>query len=171
MNNKTLIYVILVFLSLCILIGMIWCVQNYPKEVIKTDTIEKVEFKWHTDSFTDTIVKPKYIKVLKRDTVFKENGDTMELVRTQNTYQKSFVSEKDTAEVEIYVSGVETSLDSLKMRLNKHTEIRTVEVTKYIDKKRTFFDRFGIGLQGGYGIGLKDREFQPYIGIGVNFNL
>ena len=55
------------------------------------------------------------------------------------------------------------------MRLNTHTEIRTVEVTKYIDKKRTFFDRFGIGLQGGYGIGLKDREFQPYIGIGVNF--
>ena len=91
----------------------------------------------------------------------------MELVRTQNTYQKSFVSEKDTAEVEIYVSGVETSLDSLKMRLNTHTEIRTVEVTKYIDKKRKF--NFGVGV--GYGFGVNNRQFEPFIGVMASYNL
>lgn len=168
MNNKTLIYVILVLLSLCILIGMIWCVQNYPKEVIKTDTIEKVEFKWKDTVIKDTIVKPKYIEVIKRDTVYDSKGNEIELVKENKIYQDTIVCEKDTAEVEIYISGVETSLDSLKMRFKTHTEIRTVEVTKYIAKKRKLFE---LKPQITTGYDPFHKDFGVVIGVGIGINL
>ena len=170
MNNNVLIYVVLVILSLFVLGGMFWTTTRLPRVIERVDTIEKVEFKWKDTIVKDTVFQPKYIKVLKRDTVVKENGDTMELVRTQETYQKSIVSDKDTANLTLYISGVETSLDSLKMRFKTHTEYITNTVIKTVEREKTFKDRFHIGLQLGYGIGLKDKEFQPFIGVGASFD-
>lgn len=30
---------------------------------------------------------------------------------------------------------------------------------------------FGVGIQVGYGYGLRSQQFQPYIGVGVDFNI
>ena len=167
MKNNVLIYVVLVIISLFVLGGMFWVNSRLLEVIERVDTVEKVEFKWKDTIVKDTVFQPKYIKVLKRDTVFKENGDTMELVRTQETYQKSIVSDKDTADLTLYVSGIETSLDSLEMRFKTHTEIKTIEVTKYIEKQRKF--NFGVGV--GYGYGLNNKQFEPFIGIMFSYNL
>lgn len=59
-----------------------------------------------------------------------------------------------------YVSGYDVSLDSIFIRE------KTVEVTKFIEKKRS---RFSIGIQVGYGVTPKGP--QPFIGIGGQFRL
>ena len=59
-----------------------------------------------------------------------------------------------------YVSGYEANLDSIFVRS------RTMEITRTINKKPP---RFGIGIQAGYGI--TPKGFQPYIGLGAQFNL
>ena len=167
MKNNVLIYVVLVLLSLFILGGMIWCVNEYPKEVVKTDTIIKSDTIWKDTVIKEKELVPKYVKILKRDTVYKKDSSEIVLERTSETYQKSLVSAKDTADLTLYVSGIETSLDSLKMRLKTHTEVKTVEVTKYIQKKK----RFGIGVGVGYGYGLRNKDFEPFVGISLTYNL
>ena len=59
-----------------------------------------------------------------------------------------------------YVSGYEANLDSIFVRR------RTMEITRTISKNPP---RFGIGIQAGYGI--TPKGFQPYLGLGAQFNL
>ena len=95
------------------------------------------------------------------------------MLTESKTYEKRLISDKDTADLKIYTTGINTSLDSLKMHLRTHTEVvtNTVEVTKYVEKKKTVWDKISIGLQGGYGYTLNSKEFQPYIGVGIGVNL
>lgn len=60
---------------------------------------------------------------------------------------------------EAWVSGYHPSLDSI--RVFNRTEYVTTTI-KHRPKK------FGIGLQGGYG--LSPKGFQPYVGIGISYN-
>ena len=173
MKNNTILLVI--GFIICVLLGcLIW--HGYtPTEIIKTDTV----FSTHTDTlWKDTTIfqdkiKEKIVEKIKVDTLFKENGDTVQLVTEAKTFEKSIISDKDTADLKIYTSGINTALDSLKMRLKTHKEVitNTVEVTKYVQKKKTVLDKFSIGLQGGYGYAFKPKEFSPYVGIGVAVNL
>lgn len=175
MKNSIWIYAILVFISLLILAGMVWCTYQYPIEVVKTDTLvtTKTDTLWKDTTIIEKQIVPKIIEKVKTDTVFSENGDTIQLVTESKTYEKRLISDKDTADLKIYTTGINTSLDSLKMRLRTHTEVvtNTVEVTKYVEKKKTVWDKISIGLQGGYGYTLNSKEFQPYVGIGIGVNL
>lgn len=144
-------------------------------EVVKTDTVfkTKTDTLWKDTTITETQFVPKYITKTKIDTLFKENGDTVQLVTESKRFDKTIVSDKDTADVHVYTSGINTSLDSLKMRLKTHKEVitNTLEITKYIEKKKTFFDRFHIGVQAGYGYGFNYKGLEPYVGIGASFDL
>ena len=110
---------------------------------------------------------------IKRDTVYTEKGDTIQLITEAKTFEKRLISDKDTADLKIYASGINTSLDSLKMRLKTHKEIitNTVEITKYVERKKTVWDRFHIGIQGGYGYGFNYKGLEPYVGVGGSFDL
>ena len=175
MKNNTLIYVILVFLSLLILVGMVWCTYQYPIEVVKTDTVfsTKTDTFWKDTTIYEKEIKEKKVVEIKRDTVYTEKGDTIQLITEAKTFEKSIISDKDTADLKIYTSGINTALDSLKMRLKTHTEVitNTVEVTKIVEKKKTVWDRFHIGLQAGYGYGFKYQGLEPYVGVGGSFDL
>lgn len=59
-----------------------------------------------------------------------------------------------------YISGYHASLDSIK--LYRETKI----ITNTIMPKTK---RWGVSLQAGYG--YNGREFKPYIGIGVSYNI
>lgn len=175
MKNSIWIYAILVFLSMLILAGMIWCTYQYPVEVIKTDTVfsTKTDTLWKDTTIVEKQLVPKIIEKTKIDTVFSNAGDTIQLVTESKSYEKRLISDKDTADLKIYTTGINTSLDSLKMRLRTHTEVvtNTVEVTKYVEKKKTVWDKISIGLQGGYGYGFQYKGFEPYVGVGVAVNL
>lgn len=142
-----------------------------PQNITKTDTVTVTDTMWKDTTITQKEIKEKKIKIIKRDTVYTQGGDTLQLTTEAKTFEKSIVSGKDTADVQIFTTGINTSLDSLKLRLKTHTVTNTIEITKVVEKKKTFWDRFHIGIQSGYGYAFKSKEFSPYVGIGGSFDL
>lgn len=173
-KNDTIVFLVLWFSIL--IITAIWF-----KDCSTQPNIDKVDTVFSTKTDTlwkdTTIVKKEYVPTIVEkvqiDTVYDSNGDTIQLIVEAKKWEDSIVSHKDTAYLQIFTTGIRTSLDSLKMRLKTHTEVitNTVEVTKIVEKKKTVWDRFHIGLQGGYGYGFKYKGFEPYVGIGGSFDL
>ena len=177
MKSNTLIFV---SLAVCfITLGLIYFERkgyfDPREEVIKTDTVftTKTDTLWKDTTIVEKEIVPKYIVKKKVDTVYTKEGDTLNLITEAKRFDKRLISNKDTADLQIYTTGIETSLDSLKMRLKTHTDVitNTVEVTKYIQKKKTFWNRWHVGLQGGYGYTFKTKDLQPYVGVGISFDL
>ena len=115
---------------------------------------------------------PKYIEVAKVDTFYKDGKDT--LLKTENKlYQDTFTCANDSIIIQNFISGINSRLDSTKVDWKKQETIvtNTVTIEKYINKKKTFWNRFHFGLQAGYGYGFTSKEFEPYIGIGGSFDL
>lgn len=178
MKSNTLIWVCLFIIVVILSIFYIdrnYNVRDMINNVQKTDTIitTKTDTLWKDTTIIEKEFVPKTIVKTKIDTLFKENGDTVQLITESKRFDKTILSDKDTADVQVYTSGINTSLDSLKMRLKTHKEVitNTVEITKYIEKKKTFFDRFHIGVQAGYGYGFNYKGLEPYVGIGASFDL
>ena len=177
MKSNTLIFI---SIAICfIILGFFYLDRSGyfdpMKEVIKTDTVfaTKTDTLWKDTTIIEKEFVPKTIVKIKTDTLFKANGDTIQLITESKRFDKSIVSDKDTADVQVYTSGINTSLDSLKMRFKTHREIvtNTVEVTKYVKERKTFWDRWHVGLQGGYGYTFKTKDLQPYVGVGISFDL
>ena len=63
-----------------------------------------------------------------------------------------------------WVSGFEPNLDSINLRLPTITET----ITKTIVKPSP---RWSVGLQGGAGVGMFQRNADIYIGVGVQYRL
>ena len=177
MNSNTLIFI---SIAICfIILGFFYLDRSGyfdpMKEVIKTDTVftTNTDTLWKDTTIVEKEIVPKYIIKKKVDTVYTKEGDTFNLITEAKRFDKRLISNKDTADIQIYTSGIETSLDSLKMRLKTHREIvtNTVEVKKYIQKKKTFWNRFHIGVQAGYGYGFNYKGLEPYVGIGASFDL
>lgn len=176
-NSNTLIFI---SIAICfIILGFFYLDRSGyfdpMKEVINTDTVftTKTDTLWKDTTIVEKEIVPKIIVKTKIDTLFKENGETVQLITESKRFDKTILSDKDTADVQVYTSGINTSLDSLKMRLKAHKEVitNTVEVTKYVEKKKTFWNRFHIGVQAGYGYGLNYKGLEPYVGIGASFDL
>ena len=177
MNSNTLIFI---SIAICfIILGFFYLDRSGYfdpiKEVIKTDTVftTKTDTLWEDTTIVEKEIVPKYIVKKNVDTVYTKEGDTLNLITESKRFDKRLISNKDTADIQIYTSGIETSLDSLKMRLKTHTDVitNTVEVKKYIQKKKTFWNRFHIGVQAGYGYGFNYKGLEPYVGIGASFDL
>ena len=177
MNSNTLIFI---SIAICfIILGFFYLDRSGyfdpMKEVINTDTVftTKTDTLWKDTTIVEKEIVPKYIIKKNVDTVYTKEGDTLSLITESKRFDKRLISNKDTADVQIYTSGIETSLDSLKIRLKTHTDVitNTVEVTKYIQKKKTFWNRFHIGVQAGYGYGFNYKGLEPYVGIGASFDL
>ncbi len=177
MNSNTLIFI---SIAICfIILGFFYLDRSGyfdpMKEVIKTDTVftTKTDTLWKDTTIVEKEIVPKYIVKKKVDTVYTKEGDTFNLITEAKRFDKMLISNKDTADVQVYTSGINTSLDSLKMRLKAHKEVitNTVEITKYVEKKKTFWNRFHIGVQAGYGYGFNYKGLEPYVGIGASFDL
>ena len=178
MKSNTLIFISL-FITLAILsifyVNDNYNIKDWFNNTQKTDTVfsTKTDTLWKDTTIIEKEFVPKTIVKIKTDTLFKANGDTIQLITESKRFDKSIVSDKDTADVQVYTSGINTSLDSLKMRFKTHTDVitNTVEITKYIQKKKTFWNRWHVGLQGGYGYTFKTKDLQPYVGVGISFDL
>lgn len=165
----TILLVIAIFMMAMTFFAL-FC-KKTPQNVIKTDTVTVTDTFWKDTTIIEKEFVPKEMIKKKVDTLYLENGDTLNLVTEQKKYEKSLVSNKDTADLEIYVTGIETSLDSLKMRLKTHTVTNTIEITKYVERKKTFKDRFHIEPQVGFGYGLTNKKADIYVGVGLGVDL
>lgn len=177
MNSNTLIFT---SIAICfIILGFFYLDRSGyfdpMKEVIKTDTVfnTKTDTLWKDTTIVEKEIVPKIIVKTKIDTLFKENGETVQLFTEAKRFDKRLISNKDTADVQVYTSGIETSLDSLKMRLKTHREIvtNTVEVTKYVKERKRFIDKFHIQPQVGVGYGVLNKKFDTYVGVGIGFDI
>ena len=179
-NNK-LIYITIL---LCILSFLILYINNNYNNILnyiidkytnKADTVLVSDTIRYVDTLTIFKEKPipKEVYLTKIDTFYtKEGKDT--IIKTENkVYQDTLCNKNDSIILKSYISGQNPTLDSIKADWRKSETIitNTVEITKYIDRRKTFWNRFHIGIQAGYGYGFNSKQLEPYVGLGGSFDL
>lgn len=124
-----------------------------PVVVTDTTTVVRVD--------TIHIPTPIYIRSHVVDTVkvidTLISRDTLYIPITQRVYQDSSYT--------AYVSGYLPSLDSIEVY--NRTVYR--DITTTITPPKSHPKRWGLGVQAGYGIGI--NGLQPYIGVGLSYNV
>ena len=162
-----------------IVIGLIYVKENYDiakwLNDNKVDTVfsTKTDTLWKDTTITKTQLVPKYIYEIKHDTVYDKEDNPIELITENKVYQDTILCNKDTAEFQIFISGIKSYVDSINLHLRKSEVIKTntITITKYIEKKKTFFSRFHVGIQTGYGYGFNSKQFEPYVGAGLSIDI
>ena len=176
MKAKILLYIIIV-LHIALGVSLFFNYKQYrdAKEPVK------VERKVEVSSKETTSVKPAaasetaigYVSVPIKKKVPKEPdamleepcssdtlpvvGDSLFIPITQKVYSDSLYI--------AYVSGYQQRLDSIKVRT--FTVHETVTMTKQVPT----FRRWNVGLIAGYGYGFKNKQLEPFVGVGVTVSL
>ena len=145
-----------------------------PENVAKTDTIT-ISDTVYKDTvltiFKDKLV-PKNVYLTKTDTFYTKEGKDTIFKTEQKHYTDTLCNKNDSIILQSFITGQNVTKDSIKVNWKKQETIvtNTVEITKYIEKKRTFWNRFNVGVQVGYGYGFKSKELEPYVGVGISFS-
>jgi len=173
-NDNILVIIAILLTSLAFFVGYKGgkgTVTNIDKvdTVIKRDTILKDTA---ITCFKEKPV-PKEVYIHKIDTFYMKDGkDT--LLKTENKqYQDTFTCAKDSIIILNYISGINSKLDSTKVNWKKQETIvtNTVEITKYIEKKRNFWDRLSIGPAVTAGYDPINHNWGVVIGASVFFDI
>lgn len=153
-NSLAILFSVLVVGAVCFIAG---------RKTAKTGGFETIVERVDTLVIRDTIVayKPKYITKRVVDSVvvpvpeYIERNDTIYAVleREQVVWEDSLAR--------IYASGINPEVDSV-------FHYRTEKVINHIIPVKVS-PRWGIGIQGGFGVG-KDG-LTPYVGVGVQYNI
>lgn len=198
-KEKKIVFLVFFLLALALIFAIgdaLWqrgTVRELRWQLEHRDTTKVTEVR--TDTIHDTIPKiaeEKQVGVLKvpandilrmhRPSYFAENVDikqkevensaydmmqptaidTIELPRMQRTYKDSTYT--------AWVSGYDPKLDSIEVYHKTIKETVTIAIPAE-KRRRTFWQRFNIGVQAGYGLGLDDKKAHPYVGCGIGFNL
>lgn len=170
MKNSWGIGLLAAFLVLGFIIGCQWHEMRSEGQ----ETIDTV-FETRVDTFyKDTIIEktkyvPKEVVKLRTDTITK---DTI-LEFEQKIYEDTLCNDKDSIILKSFISGVSSKLDSTSVAWKKHTEIITnyVEITKYIEKPKTFWNRFHIQPQITSGYDLINHKWGITGGVGVGIDI
>ena len=146
---------------ICLLNGWVSCHRTTDKKVITiTDTLV----------LTDTIIKfqPKPYKVTIIDTIYlpQQPQQPQQPQKPQkpqiDTLIRQEVIYKDSTYMAV-VGGIEPYLKSIEIYP------KTIYVNNNTTTTIKVRSRFGLGVQAGYGYGR--NGLQPYIGVGVQYNL
>ena len=140
---------------ICLLNGWASCHRTTDKEVITiTDTLV----------LTDTIVKmqPKPYKVTIIDTIYLPQKPQKPQKPQYDTLIRQEITYKDSTYMAV-VGGIEPYLKSIEIYP------KTIYVNNNTTTTIKVRSRFGLGVQAGYGYGR--NGLQPYVGVGVQYNL
>lgn len=137
----------------------------------KTDTVTVSDTLYKYETLTIDRPVPKIVEKIKIDTVYDHNGNEIPLVTETKHYQDTIIQQKDTAVVRAQVTGINAELDTVSVMFNRREITNTVEITKYVERKKTVWDKFSIGVGVGYGYGLKNKDIEPFVGISLTYNL
>lgn len=171
LNSKCITILILSLLLVAtFIIG--YMVGDMRSETIHTvDTVlqTKVDTLYKDTVIEKTKYVPKEVVKLRTDTITK---DTI-LEFEQKIYEDTLCNDKDSIILKSFISGVSSKLDSTSVAWKKHTEIITnyVEITKYIEKPKTFWNRFHIQPQITSGYDLINHKWGIMGGIGVGIDI
>ena len=140
---------------ICLLNGWVSCHRTTNKEVITiTDTLV----------LTDTIIKfqPKPYKVTIIDTIYLPQQPQQPQQPQIDTLIRQEVIYKDSTYMAV-VGGIEPYLKSIEIYP------KTIYVNNNTTTTIKVRSRFSLGVQAGYG--LSRNGLQPYVGVGVQYNL
>ena len=140
---------------ICLLNGWVSCHRTAAKEVITiTDTLV----------LTDTIIKfqPKPYKVTIIDTIYLPQQPQQPQQPQIDTLIRQEVTYKDSTYTAV-VGGIEPYLKSIEIYP------KTIYVNNNTTTTIKVRSRFGLGVQAGYGYGR--NGLQPYVGVGMQYNL
>ena len=142
-------------IAICFISGLASCHRTTDKEVITiTDTLV----------LTDTIIKfqPKPYKVTIIDTIYLPQRPQQPQQPQIDTLIRQEVIYKDSTYMAV-VGGIEPYLKSIEIYP------KTIYVNNNTTTTIKVRSRFGLGVQAGYGYGR--NGLQPYVGVGVQYNL
>lgn len=168
-NDK--LHTILLIIAIIMMVISFVCVYNRTPKVIETrDTTIIHDTVWKDTTIIEKQLVPKEVIKKKVDTVYTNLGDTLHLVTESKMFDKRFISSQDTCDLQIYTTGINTSLDSLKWRLKTHrvntTEV--VEIIKYEEKKKKWLH---IQPQATFGYDPLNRQWGAVVGLGIGVDL
>lgn len=83
--------------------------------------------------------------------------DTLHLQRVQREFSDSSFT--------AWVSGYDPKIDSIKVRE------RIITTTNTITQTKKEYRRWNVGITAGYGYGLTNRQFEPFVGVGITYNI
>ena len=182
MDRKTVLTYIVLGLVIGLGLSLFWNYKQYRdlqeqptkieekivvKYVEKKDSMPEAKKETVVGTIKIPIQKPKPETMLSDNALdsvgFSDNlsdiPDSIEVPRTQKVYSDSTYT--------AYVSGYEPCLDSIFVR-QKIVEHSIVETRTVATKK---FRRWNLGLIGGYGYGIKSKEFEPFVGVGLTLSI
>ena len=167
--KKSSLYLILAVASLVTAFSLYWGYHKQPEIKETRDTTIIRDTIWKDTTIIEKQLVPKEVIKKKTDTLYLKDGKDTLLVTEAKVFEKRILSSKDTCDLKIYTTGINTSLDSLKWRLKTHSThtTETVTITKYVEKKK----RFGIGPTVSFGYDPLRKEWGALIGVGININL
>jgi len=177
MKNNILIYISIIFI---IILSIYFNYNNIINYIIdrystKADTVFVTDTIRHVDTLAIFKEKPvpKEVYLTRVDTFYTKDGNDTIFKTESKLYQDTLCQKQDSIILKSYISGINSKIDSIKADWRKSETIitNTVEITKYIEKKKTFWNRFHLGVQAGYGYGFKSKELTPYVGIGGSIDL
>ena len=172
MKSNTLLIV-----ALILTIAAFFAIYHFKtsENIDKVDTVLITDTIWKNDTLTLFKEKPmlKIVKVTKVDTFYTSEGKDTILKTQSKLYQDTLCNKKDSIILKSYISGVNPSLDSIsaEWRKSEATITNTIEVTKYIQKKRKFWDRLSIGPSVTAGYDPINKNFGTTVGFGVFFDI
>lgn len=173
MKNNSIIWVSALIAVL--IIGLIWADSRgfFTKggQVIRTDTVMVSDTLYLRDTVTVSHPVPYLVTKVKTDTVYDHSGNEVQLITETKKYEENIIQDNDTATVKAQITGINAELDTISVMFNRRTVTNTVEITKYIQKKRKFLDRFHFTPNVSAGYGIFTRKPDIYVGIGVGFEL
>ena len=167
--KKSSLYLILAVASLVTAFSLYWGYHKQPEIKETRDTTIIRDTIWKDTTIVEKQIVPKEVIKKKTDTLYLKDGKDTLLVTESKMFDKRITTSQDTCDLQIYTTGINTSLDSLKWRLKTHSThtTETVTITKYVEKKK----RFGIGPTVSFGYDPLRKEWGALIGVGININL
>lgn len=186
MKNNTLIWVSAVAMILLLVTAFAQdTIISHLKNIINNqDTITtiKTDTLYLERTLTDSIPVEKYITIIKRDTLYNKQGDSITMqpriiTLKQKHYQDTIKEKDDTLVYQLKVEGYSMDDDSLPRMtdfkaLYKHryyqTNTNTTINTKVPQKQSKCPLR--ISPLAGIGYGLTKKEFDAFVGLGISIN-
>ena len=157
------------FVALCLLFLLIlWMAHTRIKHLQKElDAYKNAPADTVLVTHTDTIFSEKPAPVYKyiRKTEFveiKADSVRIDTVKELVFLPREYLVYKDST-YRAVVSGVQPRLDSIEVY--RKTQVQTITKTISVPDRK----RWGLGVQ--VGAGFNGKEVQPYLGVGVQFNL
>lgn len=126
---------------------------------------------------------PQIERIVVRDTIVQTDTITHTKIIKQDKYHYDTIMLRDTVWIADIPQVYSDSTDTYKIDINAvklydydlsiyrvDTFIKEIEKVPQIERKGGFKKNIGVGIMGGYGLGIQSRQFEPFIGVGVVFS-